>query len=143
MEERPPEDVPPPAGGAEDAARSVAEALGDAAQAIISALPPTVAGPPMAGAAKIPRLPPSAQQWNRTCGGTVPLKPFGQVRLDTMWRAPAGVRGREELAGEDLFGMARDAARDAAVGQGEETRQLSTIKRYFGCVTKLLRFGSR
>jgi len=53
------------------------------------------------------------------------------------------VRGREELNGEDLFGMARDAARDAAVGQGEETRQLSSIKRYFGCVTKLLRFGAR
>ena len=137
MEERPPPEPPPSAGGAADAARSVADALGDAAQAIISALLPTVVGPPMAGAAR------SAQQWSRTCGGTVPLKPFGQVRLDTMWRAPAGVRGREELAGEDLFGVARDAARDAAVGQGEETRQLSTIKRYFGCVAKLLRFGSR
>ena len=143
MEERPPEDVPPPAGGSEDAARSVAGALSDAAQAIISALPPTVSGPPMAGAARIPPNPPQAQQWDRTGGGTVPLKPFGQVRLDTMFRPSGGVQGREELAGEDLFGMARDAARDAAVGQGEETRQLSTIKRYFGCVTKLLRFGSR
>ena len=53
------------------------------------------------------------------------------------------MRGREELGGEDLFGMARDAVRDAAVGQGEETRQLSSIRRYFGCVTKLLRFGAR
>ena len=86
MEERPPEDVPPPAGGAEDAARSVAEALGDAAQAIIGALPPNVAGPPMAGAAK------SAQQWVRTCGGTVPLKPFGQVRLDAKWRGARSAR---------------------------------------------------
>ena len=119
MAERPPtlpEGPAPPASaaGAEGAARSVAQALGDAAQALIGALPPAVTGPPMAGAAKA--------RWNETCGGTDPLRPYGKLRLDTMWRGARGVRGTEELAGEDLFGMARDAARDAAAGQAEEAR---------------------
>ena len=114
----------------------MAQALGDAAQVLIGALPPAVTAPPMAGAAKHAR-------WNDTCGGANPLRPYGTLRLDAMHRGARGVRNKEELAGEDLFGMARDAARDAAVGQGEETRQLSSIRRYFGCVTKLLRFGAR
>ena len=90
----------------------------------------------MAGAA-------TNSRWNYTRGGAAPLPPYGKLRLDAMFRGARGVKGKEELAGEDLFGMARDAARDAAVGQGEETRQLSSIKRYFGCVTKLLRYGAR